>query len=100
MNRSVFAMWLVSQRFPDPPACLPRPTLALPFVALALVLACLRPALAQGLSTLGGHALGVTCVPFPPDGKTLASSSFDGPVRLWDVTPRRQRAVLEHPGWV
>ncbi|MFI0815746.1 WD40 repeat domain-containing serine/threonine protein kinase [Streptomyces sp. NPDC021098] len=47
----------------------------------------------EPLATLD-HASGVRCVAFSPDGKTLATGSTDGKVRLWDVATRKPRATL------
>jgi len=36
--------------------------------------------------TFVGHTMSVTDISFSPDGETLASSSNDGTVLLWDLT--------------
>ena len=38
-------------------------------------------------ATLKGHDLLVSSVAFSPDGKTLASGSWDTTIKLWEVAP-------------
>merc|ERR1711998_754733 len=37
------------------------------------------------IMVLNGHSSSVNSVCYSPDGKTLASGSYDGTVRIWDV---------------
>jgi Flp pilus assembly protein TadD len=48
------------------------------------------------LTTMEGHSGSITEAEFSPDGETLASSSWDGTVRLWEVATGRQLA--QFPG--
>ncbi|NGY60540.1 hypothetical protein G7043_16550 [Lentzea sp. NEAU-D13] len=43
---------------------------------------------------LFGHENNVSSVSFRPDGEVLSSSSWDGTVRLWKMTPQRTREPL------
>ncbi|MDX3666418.1 nSTAND1 domain-containing NTPase [Streptomyces europaeiscabiei] len=43
---------------------------------------------------LTGHTGTVSTLAYSPDGKTLASGSYDGTVRLWDTATGRTRKVL------
>jgi WD40 repeat protein len=45
--------------------------------------------------TLRGHTQPVYSVAYSPDGKTLASGSFDKTIRLWDVAAGKCTAVLK-----
>lgn len=44
--------------------------------------------------TLRGHTSAVVALAFSPDSKTLASASYDGTLRAWDMTSGRERATL------
>jgi WD40 repeat protein len=53
------------------------------------------------VTTLVGHTDGVWAVSLSADGEVVGSASFDGSVRLWEVTTGRQLATMRgHDGGV
>jgi WD40 repeat protein/DNA-binding SARP family transcriptional activator len=53
---------------------------------------------AEANLTLGGHDAAVGTVEFSPDGTRLTTSSDDGMVKVWDITPEGGREWLTLPG--
>ena len=51
------------------------------------------------ITRIGGHTEEISSVAFSPDGTTLASSSSDGTVKLWQVETGRNTTTLAAPGW-
>ncbi len=49
------------------------------------------------LHTLNGHTGWVMGVAFSPDGKRLASTSLDGTVRIWSLTPGQEKLAVAAP---
>ena len=49
------------------------------------------------LMTLKGHNGHVESVTYSPDGKLLASASYDGTVKLWNVEDGTEMATFKHP---
>jgi len=45
-------------------------------------------------ATLKGHTGAVVGLAFSPDSKTLASASYDGTLKTWDLTTGKERATL------
>ncbi|MFB2917913.1 CHAT domain-containing protein [Aerosakkonema funiforme] len=46
------------------------------------------------LHTLNGHIWGVWSVAFTPDGRTLASGSWDGTIKLWELRTKELKNTL------
>src|SRR4051812_25467882 len=69
--------------------------------ATALALLWLAPLGDAAEKVLAGHSDYVYGLAFSPDGKSLASTSGDGTLRLWDVgTGKAHRTIKAHAGSV
>ncbi|NUM33496.1 MAG: protein kinase [Candidatus Brocadiae bacterium] len=49
----------------------------------------------QNMLKLSDHSARISCMNFSPDGKLLASGSYDLTIRLWDLEAKRCIAVLD-----
>ena len=54
----------------------------------------LDPTSGKSVATLAGHVGAIRSLAFTRDGKTLASASFDGLVKLWDVATKTERSLM------
>jgi hypothetical protein len=52
------------------------------------------------IATMRGHDDVVFCVAFSPDGKKLASASFDKSVRLWKINGDHELTIPDHSDFV
>src|SRR5262245_644776 len=63
-------------------------------VAMLLMLFSALPGQAQVLATLRGHALALASVAYSPDGKYIATGSYDRTTKVWDAASGKELVTL------
>jgi WD40 repeat protein len=102
------ALWDVRARKPRWQAPQGHPVRALAWTAdgKALVIAVGPSALlvapeGKPLGTIGPHGTSISCLALTADGRTLATGSAEGTIKLWDVAGRKERRTISgHRGSV
>lgn len=75
--------------------------LALFIATLLLMLLAVSSVQAQVRATLKGHTLALASVAYSPDGKYIATSSYDRTARVWDAISGKELVTLTgHEGVV
>ena len=86
----------INRQLPNTSQSKPRTGLKLPLAELQQHVEPTLPKWNQ-LYTLSGHSDWVSSLAITPDGQTLASASFDGQIKLWDVsTGELLHTLCEH----
>jgi WD40 repeat protein/serine/threonine protein kinase len=74
-----------------------RPEVGVGFMTVAI----LDPATGKPIVTLKGHTNQILAVAFSPDGRTIATSSKDGLIKLWQASSGEELLTLRgHSNWV
>ncbi len=93
----VLLLYSVADRFPPPLTPLPTPVLC-PDRTNLINISEIQSNL--GSRVLKGHTADVSSLVFSPDGKQLASGSYDQTVRTWDLESGNERRNWAHTGFV
>jgi WD40 repeat protein len=68
---------------------------------LLFILVAALPGLAQVRLTLKGHTLALASIAYSPDGKFVATGSYDGTAKVWDTDTGKEVITLNgHTGTV
>src|SRR5258707_4600847 len=65
---------------------------------LLLMLFATLPGLAQVRATLRGHTLALASVAYSPNGKFIATGSYDDTAKMWDAASGRELATMPEEG--